>query len=416
MTNTEANRSAGLSHQKRFKGGLSPDFDVTVIGAGPYGLSAAAYLKAKGLAVRVVGEPMEFWADKMPSGMLLRSPREASNIADPHSRFTLEAYEAASATRPDAPLPRETFVRYGRWFCEQLGSVPESSLVSRVVRDNSIFELSLKNGASFRSRRVVVAAGIAQFQRKPKAFGDVSPSQVSHCYDGRKIAEFPGKRVAVIGAGQSALESAALLHEVGAEVEIISRIVQLRWIGRHKWLHNLGPISKVLYSKYDVGPAGISRLVSAPNLAFRIPLKTKDRIRTRAVRPAGSPWLAPRLASVRVSTGRTVQTAYSRGDEVHLTLDDGSERRVDHVLLGTGYDVDISKYSFLSSDVLRGIEKLGDYPKLSRGFSCSIPGLHFIGAPAARNFGPLLYFVAGTEFASRELSSYVDRNRTRVSS
>jgi FAD-dependent urate hydroxylase len=407
MTNTEANRKTGVSHKRRVKGGLSPDFDVTVIGAGPYGLSATAYLKAKGLSVRVVGEPMEFWADKMPAGMLLRSPREASNIADPHSRLTLEAYEAASATRPVAPLPLETFVRYGRWFWEQLGSVLESSLVSNVVHDNSTFELSLKNGTSFSSGRVVVAAGIGKFQRKPKALGDVSPLQVSHCYDGRKITEFTGKRVAVLGAGQSALESAALLHEVGAEVEIISRIIELRWIGRHKWLHNLGPISKALYSKYDVGPAGISRLVSAPNLVFGIPLKTKDRIRTRAVRPAGSPWLVPRLARVKVSTGRTVQTAYTKGDEVHLTLDDGSERRVDHVLLGTGYDVDISKYSFLSSDLLKGIETLDGYPKLARGFSCSIAGLHFVGAPAARNFGPLLYFVAGTEFASRELSSHV---------
>ena len=49
--------------------------DVAVIGAGPYGLSAGAHLKAKGIAVRVFGEPMEFWANKMPEGMLLRSPR-----------------------------------------------------------------------------------------------------------------------------------------------------------------------------------------------------------------------------------------------------------------------------------------------------------------------------------------------------
>jgi hypothetical protein len=37
--------------------------------------------------------------------------------------------------------------------------------------------------------------------------------------------------------------------------------------------------------------------------------------------------------------------------------------------------------------------------------------LHFVGAPAARSFGPLLYFVAGTEFASHELASQVARHR-----
>jgi hypothetical protein len=83
--------------------------------------------------------------------------------------------------------------------------------------------------------------------------------------------------------------------------------------------------------------------------------------------------------------------------------------------LGTGYDVDISRYSFLSPELVKDIGKLDGYPKLARGFSCSIPGLHFIGAPAGRNFGPLLYFVAGTEFASRELSSYIDDNRRKIS-
>ncbi len=68
---------------------------------------------------------------------------------------------------------------------------------------------------------------------------------------------FPGKRVVVIGAGQSALESAALLQETGAEVEVVAKISQMRWIGMHSWLHHLGPISMMLYSKYDVGPAGI---------------------------------------------------------------------------------------------------------------------------------------------------------------
>ena len=44
-----------------------------------------------------------------------------------------------------------------------------------------------------------------------------------HCYEGRQVRKFAGKRIAVIGAGQSALEAAALLSEAGAEVEIIVR-------------------------------------------------------------------------------------------------------------------------------------------------------------------------------------------------
>jgi len=98
---------------------------------------------------------------------------------------------------------------------------------------------------------------------------------------------------------------------------------------------------------------------------------------------------------------------------LQLKLDDGSLHVADHVLLGTGYTVDISRYRFLSSDLTRQLDLMDGYPSLTAGFRSSVPGLHFIGATAARNFGPLLYFVAGTEFASKELSLHLSRNKGR---
>jgi hypothetical protein len=389
----------------------SPDYDVIVVGAGPYGLSAGAYLKNLGLGVRVFGEPMEFWADKMPAGMLLRSPRDASNLADPRSAFTLSAYEAACGKKPSSPIPLETFVEYGRWFQTQLGSDLDRSNITGLTRDKSRFRISLSNGEVIRSRRVVVAAGIGPFQRKPAVFSQLTPAQVSHCYEGRKITDLAGKRVVVVGAGQSALESAALLHEAGSDVEIVAKIPALRWIGMHSWLHHMGPISKMLYSKYDVGPLGISRLVATPKVVHHIPLTLRDRIRVRAVRPAGARWLPERLKFVKVSVGRSVEASKSMGGEVQLKLSDGTERRVDYVLLGTGYDVDISRYDFLSPELVADVQRLDGYPNLGAGFTSSVPGLHFIGATAARSFGPLLYFVAGTDFASKELTSYIRRHR-----
>ena len=65
-----------------------------MIGAGPHELSAGAHLRAKRIRTRVVGEPMEFWAKKIPEGILLRSLREASNLSDPDEAFTLEDYES----------------------------------------------------------------------------------------------------------------------------------------------------------------------------------------------------------------------------------------------------------------------------------------------------------------------------------
>ncbi len=385
--------------------------DVAVIGAGPYGLSAGAHFKAKGIAACVFGEPMEFWANKMPEGMLLRSPRVASSLSDPDRAFTLEAYEAASRREPCAPVPLDTFVEYGRWFRHQLGPDLDQRTVLRVDRDQPGFRLTLQDGEEIRSTYVVIAAGIGPFKKKPAVFRNLSPQQAIHCYEGREVRRFAGKRVAVIGAGQSALESAALLHEANAQVEVIARESHLRWIGRHSWLHHLGPISSLVYSPHDVGPVGISRLVAYPKLVSHIPVKLRDRIRTRSVRPAGAPWLVQRLAAVKITTGRSVSQAKAFGDEVTLKLDDGSERRVDHVLLGTGYQVDISRYDFLPQELTRDVEQFDGYPKLASGFRSSVPGLHFIGATAARSFGPLLYFVAGTEAASRQLVSQLSGSR-----
>jgi FAD-dependent urate hydroxylase len=384
---------------------------VAVIGAGPYGLSAGVHLKAKGISACVFGEPMEFWASKMPEGMLLRSPRVASSLSDPDRAFTLEAYEAASKREPCAPVPLDTFVEYGRWFRHQLGSDLDQRTVLRVDRDQPGFRLTLHDGQQIRSTYVVVAAGIGPFKKKPIVFQKLSPQQAMHCYEGRDVRKFAGKRVAVIGAGQSALESAALLHEANAQVEVIVRESHVRWIGMHSWLHHMGPISSLLYSSHDVGPVGISRLVAYPKLVSHIPLKLRDKIRTRAVRAAGARWLPERLAAVKITTGRSVSQASELGDEVALKLDDGSERRVDHVLLGTGYQVDISRYDFLPQELTREVKQFDGYPKLASGFRSSVPGLRFIGATAARSFGPLMYFVAGTEFASKELVSHISRGR-----
>lgn len=391
---------------------LNTDCEVVVVGAGPYGLSAAAHLRAKGMDVKVFGKPMEFWAKKMPAGMLLRSPRVASNISDPKHHFTLDAYENAAGIPSLAPVPLETFVGYGQWFQQQLVPGLEQREIASIRRVDNCFAVTLESGGELRSKSVVVAAGIGSFQKIPSMFAALPSSQLSHCYQGCDVRSFLRKRVAVIGGGQSALESGALLQEGGANVEVIARIPALRWIGKHPWLHRLGPLSSMLYSSHDVGPAGISRLVAAPNLVRQIPLKLRDRIRVRAVRPAGSRWLPARLEQVKLTTGRFVTEANSDGQVVELKLDDGSRRLVDHVLLGTGYSVDVARYGFMSPDLVTQVILMDGYPRLFTGFASSVPGLHFIGAAAARTFGPLLYFVAGTEFASRELSFHMERNNS----
>ncbi|TMQ31216.1 MAG: NAD(P)/FAD-dependent oxidoreductase [Nitrospirae bacterium] len=385
-------------------------YDVVIIGAGPYGLSAAAHLQTiRRLQIRVFGEPMSFWEHQMPKGMLLRSPYAASHLSDPARVLSLDAYQAANGNHLSRPIPIDRFIDYGRWFQRQ--TVPETDprKITCVERTAGEFRLAVEDGEEVRARRVVVAAGIGPFANIPAQFRHLPDPLVFHASRRNDLSAFPGKKFAVIGAGQSALESAALLHEGGAEVEVLVRGPRVHWLTRSSRLHKLGPVSRLLYAPTDVGPAGVSRIVAVPNLVRYLPRFLQNDFRIRSTGPRGAIWLVPRLQSVPITVDRTATSATAVGDRVRLQLDDGSQRLVDHVLLGTGYRIDISRYSFLSRELLSSIRCDNGFPALDRNFEASVPGLHFLGAPAGWSFGPLMYFVAGADFATHTLGRYVAR-------
>jgi cation diffusion facilitator CzcD-associated flavoprotein CzcO len=218
----------------------------------------------------------------------------------------------------------------------------------------------------------------------------------------------------VIGGGQSALESAALLHESQADVELLVRENCVQWTWQRPWLHTFRPVGAVLYAWPDVGPAFISHAVARPNLYRTLPRALQDSWRAKSVRPNGVGWLKPRLRDVNISTGIAVVSASARGNQVDLKLSDGSRELVDHVLMATGYRVDVRKYEFLSASLVSALRLVGGLPMLGRGFESSVPGLHFLGAPAVWSYGPLMRFVAGADFAARSLSKSVVRARRRI--
>lgn len=382
--------------------------DVAIVGGGPYGLSAAAHLATlEGLKIHILGDPMEFWKRSMPAGMLLRSPYSASHLSDPQRELTLDVYRAANGNDLGEPIPLDRFVEYGQWF--QKEGVPEidKRRVTRVAAGTAGFKLALEDGDVLLARRVVVAAGIAPFAWRPPQFEGLPGQLVSHTSEYRDLSRFGGKRVVVMGGGQSALESAALLRESGAEVEVLVRAPQIHWLSRSAWFHRLGPISRLLYAPEDVGPAGLSHVLALPRWLRKWPRGLQDRLRKRAMRPAAADWLRPRLHEVKIVTGRAAVSAIPAGSRLDIRLDDGSERRVDHALLGTGYCVDVSRYAFLAPELVEALCCCNGFPQLSDGLECSIPGLHFLGAPAGWSFGPLMFFVAGTEFAGRSLARYI---------
>lgn len=253
----------------------------------------------------------------------------------------------------------------------------------------------------------MVASGIGPFARRLPQFQGISQQFVTHASDQRDVKRFNGKHVVVIGAGQSALESAALIREAGGEVEVIARTPAVHWLGMRARLQKLGPLGRILYSPADVGPAGVSRIVAFPDTMKYFPRILQNRFRTRSLRPAGAKWLRGRFNGIPVATGRAVESATLKGDKVHMRLDDGSTRTADHVLQGTGYKIDVAHYPFFAPELAGEIVQASGFPILTKGLESSIPGLHILGAPAAWTFRPLLFFVAGTDYAARALAQSI---------
>ncbi|MDX6656583.1 MAG: FAD-dependent urate hydroxylase, partial [Solirubrobacteraceae bacterium] len=362
--------------------------EVVIIGAGPYGLSAAAHLRHAGVAVRVFGEPFEFWHKQMPQGMILRSRKRSSHIADPERKLTIDRYEAAENVTVSTPsLTLEEFLAYGAWYQRHAVGDTDPRKVRRLERDNGAFGLELDDGERLTAERVVVAAGLFPFGDRPEPWASLPESLVHHSAELHDLRGFAGKRVFVVGGGQSALESAALLSEIGADVEVAIRAPGI------EWLTDGDPSLRGSLRARTAPPTDVGSVVSgwpaaAPDLYRRLPAPARVAVSSRCLLPRASDWLRPRLADVRVETGRWAIGAESAGDTVRVTLNDGSERIADSVVLGTGYRVDVTRYPFIAPELARAIDIVGGYPRLSAGLESSVPGLHFVGAPASMSFGP----------------------------
>jgi Pyridine nucleotide-disulphide oxidoreductase len=383
-----------------------PSTDVAIVGAGPYGVSAAAHLRRAGFDVRVFGHPMSFWRS-MPAGMLLRSNWSATNIAEHRGELSLDSYLAETGARFSAPVPLERFIEYGDWVQRRAVPDVDRRLVASVKRRDHGFSLTLEDGDELTARRVAVACGIKPFAWRPVELRRLPPALVSHTGDHREFSRFAGRRLAIVGGGQSARECAALAHEAGADVEVFARakkLVWLRGVGVKKRLGRLGPVA---YAPTDVGPLWYSRLVACPDLFRRLPRRAQTRIARRSIRPAGSHWLKDRLADVSLHLDCRVVSATASEHGLELRLTSGARRYVDHLMLGTGYRVDIAKYPFLGHALLADLEQVDGFPILTRGLESSVPGLHFLGAPAAWSFGPIMRFVSGSWYASRALTRTV---------
>jgi FAD-dependent urate hydroxylase len=375
---------------------------AVIIGAGPQGLAVAAGLRHAGVRPLVFGETMAFWTRHMPAGMLLRSSKRTSSIAHPERKRRLESYEVERGTTLAEPIPIGDFVDYGRWF--QQNEVPEveQERIASVTPTRGGFRLTTARGDELAARHVVVAAGMEPFSWRPPEFAQLPSERVSHPFDHADLSGFAGRTVLVVGAGQSALESAALLVEAGAEVEIVVRKGYVTWIAERgeKTTKLSRLVHKILYPPIDVGSRGSAWVAAAPDVFRWLPGGMRAGIAYDILQPMGAAWLVKRLEDVPILTGRTIRSAAGQNGGLRVELDDGSARKADHLLLATGYRVDVRRYAFLSPELLEELRVSEGYPQLGVGLESSVPGLYFVGAAAARTFGPVMRFVTGSWFAA----------------
>jgi hypothetical protein len=219
----------------------------------------------------------------------------------------------------------------------------------------------------------------------------------------------------VIGRGQSACESAALLAEAGAEVELICRGA-IRWSASQKssYLHRRAVswgAHRMLAVSSGLGPFPLNWLNAAPDTMHRVPPGWRLWLDGFGLRASAAASLRPRLAGVRIDAGRRIHRARPDRDGVILDMDDGS-RGFDHVLLGTGYKIDIARLGFLGPELTSRIITDEGSPVLSPSYESSLPGLHFIGPSASKSFGPLLGMIAGAGHAARAVTAHVNANRS----
>ncbi len=397
--------------------------EIAIVGAGPYGLSIAAHLRSAGIPFRIVGRVMEIWREQMPDGMLLKSDGFASNLSDARGEFTLRNYceEKQLPYRATCvPVKLSTFTAYGVEFQRRMVPQVEEAKVVQLEKGDGEFLLTLDTGETFAARKVILAVGISYYAYVPPALSDLMPEVFSHSSQVPQPVVFAGKEVAVVGSGASAIDLAALLHESGAKVTIVSRRRALTFhnkpSGEKRTLRE-----RLRAPGSGLGPGWKSRLATEFPHWFRwLPIRKRlDLLNTMLGPSAGWPMRERVDGIVKVIPSVTPRAAEMRDRRVLLKLSrengDLKQLEADHVIAATGYRVDLRRLPFLSEGLATRIRVVEHMPELTGNFESSVPGLYFVGISSAFSFGPMMRFAYGSAYTARRLERHLARHAVRRS-
>ncbi len=148
-----------------------------------------------------------------------------------------------------------------------------------------------------------------------------------------------------------------------------------------------------------------------PYLFYRFPQESKDWYNGNYVSGA-TDWLRDRVIGKATLRERQTVVAVKAGEgKVEATLADGAKVSADHVLLATGYKIDLERLRMIHPSLRADIKTDMAIPLLSHWFESSVPGLYFVGLTSLRAFGPLFRFVAGCGAAAQRVASAIARRQ-----
>jgi len=386
---------------------MKPGTDVAIIGAGPYGLSLAAHLRARGVKFRIFGEAMRFWLN-MPIGVNLKSLAFATSIAVPKSGYSYPEWCRQHGLEDFEPCTMQSFSAYGLEIQKRFVPDVEDVLVTNVSLQAGGYEVTLSSGERLHSRKVVVCTGLSGLAQIPDALRELGPDRMRHTFDISDYSEFKNKTVAVIGAGASAIEAGALVCEADGSSEIFVR-------GQEAIFHGRTPRERPLWESIKnpmtvLGPGRDNWILQQlPLSVYMLPRERRTRFVKRYLGPASPWWIKDRvLGKVPINACHELVEVGNASQRVQLKMrnGEGSLRNVevDFVIAGTGYDADVARLKFLGPEILDRIQRIERAPALNINFESSVPGLHFTGPLSFMCFGPLFRFVTGAEATARRLA------------
>ncbi len=396
--------------KKSQKNASMTEYDVVVVGAGPYGLSTAAHLIGKGLNVAVFGKPMELWRNHMPEGMNLRSHWWAVNLSDPQKKYSYDRFFKVKGYEREYPLPATSFIEYSMWFQENAVPNVDETYVTSIERRDQKFVLTLEDGRVVRAPAVVMAIGVYYYVNRPAEYEVLPAEYVSHSYEHANFDRFNGKSLMIVGGGQSAIENAALAHEAGATVHVVSRR-PINWLSADTAEDERSLIEKIKAPNTSLARGWRSWILeNIPSLFYMFPQEKKDHFMDTHHSPAAAAWLRDRVIDkAHLHEGQKIVNMEVKNDGVDVTLSNGETLHVDHVALSTGYKVALKKLPMLHPDLVEQINADNDVPVLSHYYESSVSGLYFVGLSSMRAFGPLYRLVAGASSSSRRVAGAVAR-------